>query len=172
MTVTRNVCGVCTDHNFERSTVREMILPSAVSLMVSVTGCAATAAPVSRAATMVAAINSALVQGRAASWMATISVLGESAASPFQTESCRAADDEAERFLKMEFPRELHEMRLHPVTHNEDDFVHASRVVELPPGVRNDRPAGDFEPELVHVRAHARALAGGNNDGGNHADEV
>ncbi len=52
--------------------------------------CAATAAPVSRAAAMVASINASLVQGRA-SWMATISVeFGETAAKPFQTESCRS----------------------------------------------------------------------------------
>ena len=88
---TRNVCGVCTDHNLERSTVREIVFPSMVSLMVSVTGWAATAAPVSRAAATVAPIKSAVVQGRAASWMATISVPAERASSPFQTESCRSA---------------------------------------------------------------------------------
>ena len=39
----------------------------------------------------VAAINSSLVQGRAASWIATISAVTGSASRPFQTESCRSA---------------------------------------------------------------------------------
>ena len=39
---------------------------------------------------MVAAMSSELVQGRAASWMTTISAAAERACNPFQTESCRS----------------------------------------------------------------------------------
>ncbi len=38
----------------------------------------------------------------------------------------RAAGDEAERFLKIEFGREFREVRLHPVAHDENDFVNAA----------------------------------------------
>ena len=87
MTSTRKVCGVCTAQRRARSTLRAMNAPSSVSLMVSVTRCAATAAPVSRAAATVARMSAPLVQGRAPSWIATISVAGASAERPFQTES-------------------------------------------------------------------------------------
>ncbi len=90
MTGTRNVCGVCTDQRRERSTVFCTNVPPSDSLIVSVTGCAATAAPTSRAASMVAAINCSEVHGRAPSWMATISECGLNACKPFHTESWRS----------------------------------------------------------------------------------
>jgi hypothetical protein len=62
--------------------------------------------------------------------------------------------------------------RLHPVAHDEDDFIHALRVVELFPSVRHDWTSGDFQPELVHVRTHACALPGGNDDGTVHDIKV
>ena len=34
--------------------------------------------------------------------------------------------------------------------------------------MRENRAASDFEPEFVHISAHASALSGGDNDGGGH----
>ena len=102
ITSTRNVCGVCTAHNLERSMVRSISRPSRDSLIVSVTGWAATAAPICRAASIVAEMSAWLQQGRAASWMATISLAGSRAANPFQTESCLSGPPvaSAKDFLK------------------------------------------------------------------------
>ena len=66
------------------------------------------------------------------------------------------------------FLREFCEVWLHPVPHHENDFVNLRRVIKFPPSVCDDRAARDFQPELVHVRAHARAASGGDDDRGNH----
>ena len=102
--------------------------------------------------------------------MATISALRRQRrqAVPDGILAFRAASHEAERLLKGKFGRQFREVLLHAVAHDEDDFLDARRVVELLPSVGDDRPAGDLQPELVHVGAHAGALAGGNDDGGGH----
>ena len=68
----------------------------------------------------------------------------------------------------MKLRGEFREVFLHPVTDNENDFADALRIIESLPGVGDDRTPGDFEQELVHVRTHAGALAGGDEDGGVH----
>ena len=50
------------------------------------------------------------------------------------------------------------------VADDEDDLIHVRGGVEGRPGVRDDRPPGDFEPEFVHVRAHALAHTSGDDD--------
>src|SRR5207244_1683367 len=89
ITSTRKVCGVCTAQRRERSRVRSIVCPSRDSLIVSVTACAATAAPCSRAACTVATITASLVHGRAASWIATISD-ADDGGSHSQTLRCKA----------------------------------------------------------------------------------
>ena len=89
MTSTRKVCGVCTAQSLERSTLRAMVWPSAVSLIVSVWNCAATAAPVSRAASIVAAISwSSCKAARHPEWRRF--QMRMAASSPFRR-PCRSA---------------------------------------------------------------------------------
>lgn len=71
-------------------------------------------------------------------------------------------------FFELKFLRQFDERWLQPVADDENDFVKARRRVETPPGVRDDRLAGDLEEKLVDVRTHAGAPAGGDNDGGIH----
>ena len=44
--------------------------------------------------------------------------------------------------MKIKFLREFREVRLHSVAHNENNFVHAVRIVELFPSVRDNRATG------------------------------
>ena len=65
----------------------------------------------------------------------------------------------------MELCREFFEFVLQTVAYDQNKVIDARGIVELFPGVRHDRTARDLKPELVHIRAHARALAGGDDDG-------
>ncbi len=171
MTSTRKVCGVCTAQSRDRSTVREMSLPSPDSLIVSVTASAATAAPIPRAAAMVARRDERLVRAGARA------VLNGDNFSrgrqrlqtvPDRVLAFRAARHESARFVELPLLRQFLKFRLHAVPHHQHDFIHGIGFGEALPSVRDDRPARDFQKKFVDVRPHAGAPAGGDDNGGNH----
>ena len=73
ITSNRNACGVCAMRSRARSGVASTFPFPPISLMVSVTGIAGTAAPVRPAASIAREISAAETNGRAASWMRTTS---------------------------------------------------------------------------------------------------
>ena len=92
MTSKRNACGVCAMRSRARSGVASTLPVSSTSLMVSVTAIAGTAAPVRPAASIAREISAAVTNGRAASWIRTMSGFWPaSASSPACTEACRVA---------------------------------------------------------------------------------
>ena len=92
----RNACGVCAMRSRARSGVASTLPLPSTSLTVSVTAIAGMAAPVRPAASIAREISAAETNGRAASWMRTMSGFWPaSASSPACTEACRVAPPSA-----------------------------------------------------------------------------
>jgi hypothetical protein len=88
----RNDCGVCAMRSRARSGVASTLPVSPISLMVSATGIAGIAAPVRLAASIAREMSAAETNGRAASWIRTMSGFSAaSASSPACTEAWRVA---------------------------------------------------------------------------------
>ena len=68
----------------------------------------------------------------------------------------------------MQLRHQFRESRLHRVAHDKNDFVDAGGMIEPRPGVCHDGATGHFQEKLVHVRPHAGAFAGGDDDGAVH----
>jgi hypothetical protein len=162
-------------HRPEPRTVQRPLnqfLPSEDSLMVSVTGCAATAAPDSaRFELSPRSIPRSRRAGRRPEWprfpiwaKAPPDRSRPSPAVPRRRRRCETA------FENGYFAASSENCFLHPVADDQDDFVHALRVVEVFPSVGDDGAAGDLQPQLV--RAHADATAGGDEDGGVHLKKL
>ena len=83
-----------------------------------------------------------------------------------------AAEGEAEWFAKTRLAGQFCEGVLQTVANDHDDFINALGALEAFPGVGNERASGDLEKKLVHIGSHAGAPAGGDDDGGVHADSV
>jgi len=119
----------------------------------------ATAAPYWRAASTVAATRAPEVHGRAASWMATISVVAlklEDRSTPIPAVPGRR--DEHEGLLRPDEPGKVVEGFLHAGTHHQYDLVDACHRVQTLPGVGHHRLAGQVQEQLVDTGPHAGAL--------------
>ena len=71
--------------------------------------------------------------------------------------------------FEAKFRANLTEGGLHPGAHHENDVIDTGSGIELHPGVCDDGLARDFEEQLIDVRPHAGAAAGGDDDGAGHA---
>ena len=73
-----------------------------------------------------------------------------------------AANDEAKGlFPERKFICQFLESGLHSIANDENDFVNAPGLGKPAPGMSDDWFPGDFEEQLVHIRPHAGAFAGG-----------
>src|ERR1041384_7636901 len=77
--------------------------------------------------------------------------------------------DETDWLGKFKLFSQIAEGVLHTLADDQHDFIDARSRIKSLPRVGDDRTAGDFEEKLVDIWTHARAFAGGDNDGGGHA---
>jgi hypothetical protein len=63
---------------------------------------------------------------------------------------------------------QIFERALQSIAHDEHDFVNALRLIKTLPGVCDERATCHLQEKFIHSRAHARALASGDDNGGSH----